>query len=75
MKGDGKFIDWSDKEIIHIANESPPIRIATLDEGIASGEPSVAIGIDIGGDKVVIAETSVNLFLLAADLIRKRYNL
>lgn len=66
------FEDFGDKEIIHLTDR---IRIAGLDHGMSSGEPSVAFGFELGDGKVVIAETSLALFLSAADILRAKFNL
>lgn len=40
---------------------------------MVSGNPSIAIGIEIGEDTLVLAETSLALFLGAADVLRNRF--
>ena len=71
---DGAFRDFQDMtEIIHLGNMSPPIRIAALRKGMISGKTSVAIGLDIGKGRAVLAETSLRLFLQVADMLRARF--
>lgn len=72
LDGDGAFEDWKGREAVHLANDAQPMRVCGLADGMASGAPSVAIGIDLG-DRVVIAETSLALFLAAAAALRARY--
>ena len=69
----GCFKDFRGKEIIHLGNLSPPIRIAALTKGTKGGRVSVAIGLDIGQGRVVLAETTLALFLNAADLLRAKF--
>ena len=69
----GAFKDYQDKTIIHLGNDAQPIRIAALGGGMTSGKPSIAIGLEIGNDTLVLAETSLALFLGAADVLRNRF--
>ena len=41
--------------------------------GMASGKPSVAFRFDLDDGRVVVAQTSMRLFLLAADMCRARF--
>lgn len=66
------FADFKDKKIIHLKNT---IRVAALDEGMQSGDASVAFGFELDSETVVLAETSLKLFLMAADMIREKYEL
>jgi hypothetical protein len=68
LEGDWAFKDEADKaeQVIHLADASPPIKVALLEGGMQSGKASVAIGLDIGEGRYVIAETSLELFLSAA---------
>lgn len=57
-----------------IAHTTETIRVGVLEAGMESGKPSVALGIFLpnnGG--CVLAETSLALFLSAADAFRARY--
>jgi len=67
------FADFQNKQIIHL--DKGVIRVAALEKGMQSGEPSVAFGFEIGDGKVVLAETSLALFLAAADALRARFNM
>lgn len=60
-------------EIIHIANDAPPIQVAVLASGMQSGLPSVALRVDLPDGKIVIAETSARLFCMAARAILARF--
>lgn len=74
LESDGAFEDWLErKPLHHLGNGAPPLRITVLEGGMASGKPSVAIGIDLGEAGVVIAETSLVLLLSAADALRARF--
>ena len=68
------FSDYKIEDIIHLGNDSKPIKIALLEGGMTSGKPSIGIGIEIPGGKLVLVESSVELFLEAAALIQARYN-
>lgn len=63
LDGDGAFPDLKDKEIIHITT---PFAVCRLKSGMASGEDSVMIRIDLPDGRVVMAETSMALFQSAA---------
>ena len=49
------------------------ISIAALSKGTTSGRPSISIRIDLPDGKVVIAETSLRLFLGAAEAFKAKY--
>lgn len=71
LAGDGAFADVNPKKLAHTTES---IRIAGLAGGMQSGKPSVAIGVFLpnnGG--CVIAETSLALFLTAADGLKARF--
>lgn len=68
--GDGAFADFKDRKIIHLGAGAPPIRIAVLERGMTSGKTSVAIGFELLSGEVVLAETSLKIFLAAADTLR-----
>ncbi len=73
LTGDGAWPDLLDKTVHHLGNDAPPIQVSALADGMASGAPSVAIRIDLPNGEVVLAETSLALFLMAADALRVRY--
>lgn len=75
LVGDGSWDDLAGKQdqIIHLGNDAPPIGVWALAGGMTSGKPSVAIRFDLPDGKIVIAETSLALFLSAADALRARY--
>ena len=73
LDGDGAFEDWKDLDMIHLGNEAPPIRVTVLPGGMASGKPSVAFGFRLPDRRVVVAETSLALFLSAADVMKAKY--
>ncbi len=73
IEGDGVWGDLLERnkeDIIHITEH---MAVAALSSGMTSGRPSVAIRFDLPDGKVVIAETSMRLFLGAADMFRARY--
>ncbi len=73
LQGDGAWPDVIGKEVIHLGNNAPPIQVAALPGGMQSGLPSVTIRIDLPDGKVVLAETSLKLFLFAADALRAKF--
>ena len=74
LEGGGAWRDLLDKkEVIHLANDAPPITVAALHHGMKSGRPSVGIRIDLPGNRVVLAETSLRLFIAAADMLKEKY--
>jgi len=70
---EGAFEDFQKKEIIHL--KEGVLRVAALEKGMTSGKPAVAFGFEIGDGKVVLAETSLALFLSAADALRARFKI
>lgn len=60
-------------DIIHIANDAPPIQVAVLEGGLQSGRPSVALRIDLPDGRTVVAETTARLFCSAAKAIMAKY--
>jgi hypothetical protein len=67
--GDGAWPDIVGRVDYHLGNDAKPIQIALLKAGMASGKPSVTIRIDLPDGKVVLAETSLALFLAAAEAL------
>lgn len=61
------------RDFYHLANSAPPIQIAVMDRGLASGRPSVAIRIDLPDGRVVVAETTARLYCTAANAIMAKY--
>ena len=70
LEGEGAFADLADRGIIELDGD---FTIACLADGMESGRPSVAIRIDLPDGRVVIQETSMRLFLAAADGMRGRF--
>jgi hypothetical protein len=59
-----------DAKVVHT---TAPIGVTGLAGGMQSGKPSVAFRIDLPDGTAVIAETSMALFLSAADVLRAKY--
>ena len=71
LDGEGAFNDVPPEKFAHTQEE---IRIAGLERGMTSGKPSVAIGVFLPhGGGCVLAETSLALFLMAADALKARF--
>ena len=66
---DGKFPELQGKKI-HVTQD---ITVTTLRDGMSSGKPSVALLIKLDNGEVVFAETSMALFLTAADAMVARH--
>lgn len=73
LEGDGAWPDLRTKNFIHVANGAPPIEVAVLDGGLASGRPSVAIRIELPDGQTVVAETTARLFVTAGRAIAAKY--
>lgn len=58
--------------LIHL-DGTAPIDVGALPRGMRSGEPSIAFCFRLPNRKVVLAETSLRLFLTAADGFKARY--
>jgi hypothetical protein len=75
LEGDGAWPDLLDKkkeDIIHLGNGTS-MSVAALSNGMVSGRPSIMLRLDLPDGKVVLAETTMRLFLSAADVFRTRY--
>jgi hypothetical protein len=77
LEGDGAWPDLAERmrrgRVIHLGNDAPPIQIAALAGGMASGQPSVMLRLELPDGRTVLAETSLRLFLLAAHALAGRY--
>lgn len=70
LDGDGSWPDLKNKTVHHVQTD---IAIVALPHGMRSGKPSVAIRVDLPNGEVVVAETSLALFLTAADGLKAKY--
>jgi hypothetical protein len=73
LNGDAAWPDLRGKPFIQLGDGSKPIEVTTLEEGMKSGRPSVAIRLTLPDGRAVIAETSARLFCSAARAIMARY--
>jgi hypothetical protein len=74
LDGDYCWPDLRQKEkVYHLASGAPPIQVAALEAGMTSGRPSVSIRLDLDQDTVVVAETSLRMFLAVAEALKARY--
>ena len=71
LDGDGCWPDVHTNPDVQF-NKHTAMAIARLRGGMASGKDSVAVRLDMADGRVVIAETSMALFLAAADAFRAR---
>jgi hypothetical protein len=62
-----------DKVFLLMGQDSAPIKVTGLAGGMQSGKLSVALRIDLPNGGVVVTETSLALFLTAADGLKARY--
>lgn len=69
MDGDGCWPDLPPREDQPTAD----VEVACLKGGMISGAPSVMIRINEADGRVTLGETSLALFLQAADAFRARY--
>jgi hypothetical protein len=75
LDGEGAWPDLAEAEavVIHLADDAK-VDLAGLARGMQSGKPSVAFRIDLPEDgHIVIWETSLALFLSAADAFKAKY--
>lgn len=77
LDGDGAFPDLAGKigtdDVIHLGNDAPPIGVAVLEHGTASGRPSIMLRVDLPDGRTVLAETTWALFAGAAQAVAARY--
>ncbi len=67
---------WPDldrSKVVHLGNGAPPIGLAVLDMGMASGLPSIMLRLDLPDGTHVLAETSARLFVSAAQMILAKH--
>ncbi len=67
---------WPDlfgKETIHLGNDAKPIQVAGIVHGMESGKTSVMIRLDLPDGKIVLAETSLELFVAAGKALEAKY--
>ncbi|MGA9769138.1 MAG: hypothetical protein WBV94_08865 [Blastocatellia bacterium] len=68
---DGAFRDVAfGKKVINVKNA---IYLTALSGGMSSGKASVAMGFVVGGNKFILAETSLKLFLLGAAAVAAKF--
>lgn len=76
LAGDGAWPELRDKlqrgDVIHLAEESV-LGISALAGGMTSGATSIMFKFELPDGRVVMAETSLKLFLAAAAALRARY--
>jgi hypothetical protein len=70
LDGDNAWPDLAGRTVHHIKGS---IAIAGLKGGMGSGAASVGIRVDINETEAVVAETSLALFLSAADALKIKY--
>lgn len=69
LDGDGKFNHLGGRPQRPVTE----LSITALEGGMKSGNPSVALVVELGDGSYVLAETSLKLFLAAADAFRAKY--
>jgi hypothetical protein len=76
LDGDGAFPEFEylreQGRLIHLG-EDAEITVTGLEGGMDSGDPSAAFIFMLPDGKSVFAETSLRLFLSAADALKTRY--
>ena len=74
LNGDGA---WPDLEVIaalgKLIEYQSDISVAVLEGGMESGKPSVSFRFDLPDGRVLIAQTSLRLFLQVADILSAKY--
>ncbi len=72
LEGDGAFADLATQPE-RIITKDAALTITALSGGTVGGRPSVMLRLDLPDGRVVLAETTMRLFLMAADALRARY--
>lgn len=70
LDGDHAWPELRGKKLVHVTHG---IQVAALKAGTKEGRPSVAIRIDLPDGTVVIAETTLRLFKVAAAALEAKY--
>jgi len=70
LTGDNALKDIDPEKIVHTLND---ITVTALDHGMESGKASIAFLITLDDGRVVVAETSLALFQMAAKMFAARY--
>lgn len=70
LQGDNAWPDLKDKGV---HNGGSVWRIVALTGGMVSGRTSLTLRLDLPDGNAVIAETSVNAWLAAADILRAAF--
>ena len=73
LDGDGAWPELAQAIANNLVAKAVSIHIAGLARGMVSGKPSVTIRFDLDDGTFAIAETSLALFLMAADGLKARY--
>lgn len=73
LEGDGAWPELDDGRVVQHLGTGTTIAIAALQRGTRSGQPSVAFRFDLPDGSVVLAETTLRLFLATGDALRVRY--
>lgn len=72
LDGDGVWPDLHTRSVIRIQH-GQTLKVAVIAGGMSGGAPSVAVRIDLPDGQTVIADTSMALWLTAADAMKARY--
>lgn len=70
LEGDGLLAGVPPDMVVNIET---PVTITALDGGMESGRPSVAIIADLPDGRKVFIQTSMIMFVLAANAMRAKY--
>jgi hypothetical protein len=70
LDGDNAWPDLASRTVHRVTGT---FEIAGLAGGMVSGKPSIAIRLDLDDGSSVVAETSLALFLMAADAFKAKY--
>lgn len=73
LDGDNAWPDLREKVADGTLPETEAVSVACLPRGMNSGKPTVAIRLDLPDGTAVIGQTSLALFLTAADAFKARY--
>ena len=73
MDGEGAWPDLKEKPVAQLHHVKGVAACALLHGGMQSGQPSVALRIELPDGSTVVAETSARLFVTAGRCFAARY--
>lgn len=66
-------LDIDDPRVIVAMDTDASLDVTGLQAGMASGKPSVVLRVNLPDGRIILTETSLALFLTAADALKTRF--